>query len=257
MVKILTSVVVTLLTMTHFAVSATNTETTLTLPISSSHQPIPEFTAKYSIFRKGDLLGSGTRKLKYLTNGEAQYSYKTDIEWLIFTDIREESSTLLIDNHHVTPLHYLYTRSGTGSDRRTEWDFNPETHEAVTVSEDSDRHSINVNFDTSIQDKLSYHLQQRLNLIKGPIEKEYVYSVIQNSGKLKDYTYVYDGEEEITMPYGNIKTVRFKREVPKKKKSVYVWFAPELDYLLVCLRQSKNGVIQFEAHLSNYNDLIK
>lgn len=252
MVKVLTYVIVTYFAAVHFTVNATNQEQTITSPISSLHHPIPAFTAQYNIFRKGNLLGQGTRTLRYLDNGQAQYSYNTNIEWLIFSDIRHESSNIIIDDHQVIPLHYLYERSGTGSDKRTEWDFNPETHKAVSVSVDDERHAINVDFDNAIQDKLSYHLQQRLHLIKSPITDKYVYSVIQSSGKLKDYIYEYDGEEELTMPYGNIKTVRLKREVPKKKKAVYAWFAPELDYLLVCLRHTQNGAIQFEAHLDNY-----
>lgn len=226
-----------------------------TSSVLSNQQPIPAFTAKYNIFRKGDLLGSGLRSLAYLENGQAQYSYHTEIEWLIFSDLRTESSTLSINDYEVTPLHYLFQREGTGKDKYTEWDFNPEKHEAVAVSKDDEEHAININFENSIQDKLSYHLQQRLKLIKDPIQDHYVYSVIQNSGKLKNYVYEYDGEEELTMPYGNIKTIRLKREVVEKKKAVYVWFAVDLDYLLVCLRQTKNGATLFEAHLDQYNPI--
>ncbi len=68
---------------------------------------------------------------------------------------------------------------------------------------------------------------------------------------MKDYTYQYDGEEELILPYGLVKTVRYKREIKAKKRITYTWFAPELNYLLVKLYQIKAGNEQFEAQLSN------
>ena len=70
--------------------------------------------------------------------------------------------------------------------------------------------------------------------------------------------YQNDGEEELVLPYGLIKTVRFKREVLEKKRVTYAWFAPELDFLLVKLYQVKAGVEQFEAQLTTLtvNDVI-
>ena len=52
------------------------------------------------------------------------------------------------------------------------------------------------------------------------------------------------------LPYGLIKTIRLKREVIEKKRITYAWFAPELNYLLVKLYQTKAGVEQFEAQLT-------
>ena len=52
------------------------------------------------------------------------------------------------------------------------------------------------------------------------------------------------------LPYGLIKTVKFKREIVNKKRITYAWFAPELDFLLVKLYQIKGGVEQFEAQLT-------
>ena len=53
------------------------------------------------------------------------------------------------------------------------------------------------------------------------------------------------------LPYGLIRTLRFKREVKEKERVTYAWFAPELDFLLVKLYQTKGGTEQFEAQLSN------
>ena len=53
------------------------------------------------------------------------------------------------------------------------------------------------------------------------------------------------------LPYGLVKTIRLKREVVEKKRVTYAWFAPELNYLLVKLNQTKGDVEQFEAQLKS------
>jgi hypothetical protein len=109
---------------------------------------------------------------------------------------------------------------------------------------------ITLNFSDGLLDKLSYHLQNRIDLITNPEQKRFVYPVIGSKGTVKNYEYQYDGEEELILPYGLVKTIRLKREVNEKKRITYAWFAPELNYLLVKIYQVKSGAEQFEAQLS-------
>ncbi len=75
--------------------------------------------------------------------------------------------------------------------------------------------------------------------------------MISTSGSIKNYVYQYDGEEEVMLPYGLVKAIRLKREVIKKKRITYAWFAPELNFLMVKLYQVKSGIEQFEAQLNS------
>lgn len=213
-----------------------------------SQQLIPEFSAQYTVLHKSAPVGSATRKLSYQTDSSISYHYKTHVEWLIFSQTRSETSILTIDNSKVTPQHYIYTREGTGSDKRYEWRYNATKGEAQDIERKRDHE---IDFSNNLQDKLSYHLQHRLNLMINAKEKRYIYPVINTSGAIKDYIYEYDGEEELILPYGLIKTIRFKREVKEKERVTYAWFALELDYLLVKLYQMKGGTEQFEAQLSS------
>ena len=224
-----------------------------TVDVTPQTFPITPFTAQYNIIHKGDPVGTATRELKQLENGNIHYSYQTNIEWLIFSDSRTESSTLKFENNTVTPLHYIFTRSGTGKDKQTEWKFIPEQNKAISIENGENVHSINIDFSTAFHDKLSYQLQQRLNLINNPAQENFVFPIFQNSGKTKNYVYTFDGEEEIILPFGNLKTIRLKREVVEKQKVTYAWFAPDLNYLLVRLHQIEGNVDQFEARLTKYN----
>ena len=209
---------------------------------------IPAFNAKYTILHKSKSVGEATRALSYLDNGLAKYSYHTDIEWLIFSDVREETSLVKLDGHKVTPTDYEYKREGTGSDKYYKWRY--DTANNIAIDEKKDR-TKTIDFPENIQDSLSYHLQHRLNMIDNPDQKQFVYPVIKTSGSIKNYVYQYDGVEELMLPYGLVKTIKLKREVVEKKRVTYAWFAPELDYLLVKLHQIKGGVEQFEAQLKS------
>jgi len=224
-----------------FSLATTNKQIT-------NQQVLPGFSAKYTVSHKSDPVGSATRTLSYQTDGIINYHYKTHIEWLIFSQTRTETSILTIDNNKVTPRHYIYTREGTGRDKRYEWRYNAATGEALDIERKRDHQ---VDFSNNLQDKLSYHLQHRLNLMSDANQKRYTYPVINTSGSIKDYVYQYDGEEELILPYGLIETIRFKREVKEKERVTYVWFAPQLGYLLVKLYQMKGGTEQFEAQLSS------
>ena len=224
-----------------FANDATNTEQYVIQP----------FTAKYNLIRSADIVGTATRTLEYLAPDQAKYSYKTDIEWLIFSDNRQETSIVKLDLHKVTPMQYNFQREGTGRDKNYAWQYNIPDNIAKNIKENK---KLTVDFPVNIQDKLSYHLQNRLNLIQHPEQKLFVYPVISHSGKIKNYVYQYDGEDELMLPFGLVKAIRLKREVIEKRKVTYAWFAPELNYLLVKIQQIKSGVEQFDAQLTSVEE---
>jgi len=208
---------------------------------------IKAFTAKYAILHKSKKIGEGTRKLAYIDENTLEYSYKSDISWLIFSDSRSETSTLKYHNDVLTPLKYEYKREGTGRDKHYLWQFDAKNNTATDVEK---KRTLNIDFSLPLQDTLSYHLQHRLKMMEHPEQKQFVYPVIKTSGKVQNYVYQYDGEEELMLPYGLVKTIRLKREIIEKKRITYAWFAPELNCLLVKLYQVKGGTEQFEAQLT-------
>ncbi|WP_448213393.1 DUF3108 domain-containing protein [Colwellia sp. MEBiC06753] len=227
--------------------SAENLTANLTEKNATTSAVIKPFTATYSILHKSKPVGTGTRTFEYLPDGKGKYSYSTDIEWLIFSDKRSETSIFYLDDGKVTPYHYIFEREGTGKDKYYEWQYDIENN----IAKDIDRkRTKKVNFPVNIQDKLSYHFQNRLHLIAHPKQEHFVYPVISTSGSIKNTVYQYDGEEDLMLPYGVVKTIRLKREVIDKERITYAWFAPELNYLLVKLYQIKGNVEQFEAQLT-------
>ncbi|MFT5759051.1 MAG: hypothetical protein ACI9LM_003800 [Alteromonadaceae bacterium] len=213
--------------------------------------PIKPFVAEYNILHKSDSVGKGIRQLKYLEDGNFEFSYNTQINWLIFSDTREEASTVSFDGKKLIPLQYVFKREGTGSDKKEHWLYNIENNHAINASKEK-KLDYYLDLPDGIQDKLSYHLQHRINLIHNLQSKEFDYSVISNSGEVRNYAYSYDGTEDVSLPYGVVKTVKFKRV--KNKRTTIIWFAPELNYLLVKLYQKKGSFEQFEAQLMSVKE---
>ena len=221
----------------------------------SSFQPskmIPAYRATYTLLHKSDPVGTAIRELTYLDGTKARYHYETDISWLIFSDKRSETAIVSIENNQVIPIRYAYYREGTGRDKSYQWLYDFDKKEATDLKKDK---IINLNFTDGLLDRLSYHLKNRIDLINNPDKKRFIYPVISNKGSIKNYEYQFDGEEELILPYGLVKTIRVKREIVDKKRITYAWFAPELNYLLVKLYQVKAGAEQFEAQLSNVESL--
>ncbi|MEW6995583.1 DUF3108 domain-containing protein [Colwelliaceae bacterium MEBiC 14330] len=208
---------------------------------------IPAYRASYTLLHKSDPVGKAVRQLKYLNDSKIEYHYETDISWLIFSDKRIETSIVALKNNQLLPLNYDYQREGTGRDKSYKWQYDFLNNKATNLKNNK---QITLNHTDGLLDKLSYHLQNRIDLITNPQQKRFVYSVIGTKGTIKNYEYHYDGEEELILPYGLVKTIRLKREITEKKRVTYAWFAPELNYLLVKLYQVKSGAEQFEAQLS-------
>lgn len=208
---------------------------------------IPAYRATYTLLRKSDPVGKAIRELTYLDDNKIEYHYETNISWLIFSDKRSETAIVKIENNQVIPLSYDYQREGTGRDKSYQWQYDLAGKTATDLKKNK---KISLDFTDGLLDKLSYHLQNRIDLINNPGQKRFIYPVISTKGSIKNYQYQYDGEEEIILPYGLVKTIRLKREIIEKQRITYAWFAPELNYLLVKLYQVKAGTEQFEAQLS-------
>lgn len=213
---------------------------------------ISPYRATYTLLHKSDPVGKAIRELTYLEGNKARYHYETNISWLIFSDKRSETAIVSLKDNQVTPLRYAYFREGTGRDKSYQWLYNFDNKTATDLKKDK-IHTLN--FTDGLLDRLSYHLQNRIDFINTPEQKRFIYPVISHKGSIKNYEYQYDGSEELMLPYGLVKTIRLKREIVEKKRVTYAWFAPELNYLLVKIYQVKAGAEQFEAQLSELEQL--
>ena len=212
---------------------------------------IDDFTAKYNIVHGGDIKGKAVRKLKTRDNGDIEFSYRTDIEWMIFSDHRNEETVNQVVDGVVIPKLYISSREGTGSDKYYGWSYDYAKKTATNLKKKKPKPQ-EVEWPEGLQSKLSFHLQSRFNLINN--RKNFNFEVISTNGKIKNYNFEYIGKEDLMLPYGNIEAIKLKRKKPDSKQVTYVWFAPSLNYLMVKLYLYESDFKQFHAELVSVSD---
>lgn len=214
---------------------------------------VDDFTAKFNIIHDDDIVGKAVQTLQNLPDGSVKFTYKTDIEWLIFSDHRNEITTNKIVDGLVIPLSYKSTREGTGKDKFYEWIYDASAKTATNVKKNNKVK--NIDWPKGLQSKLSYHLQSRLNLINN--KKDFNFKTLSSSAKIKEYKYEYIGKEELMLPYGVIEAIKLRRKKPNSKQVTYAWFAPSLNYMMVKLHQIESSFQQFQAQLVSFEPPLK
>ncbi len=151
------------------------------------------------------------------------------IAWLFPDRIVEESQW----RYHAgrpRPDHYRYRHDGRKKRRRVEIRFDWQRHLALhLVNDDPWRLKI----PDRAQDKLVYQLSLMLDLADGIEAPEYR---IADGGRLKDFRFQRQAEEDLETPLGPLRTIRLIRLDDKRRTTI--WCAPAYRYLPVRIAQT-------------------
>lgn len=216
-----------------------------TNPAQAETDPLPPFKATYSTeFDLGvSLSGEAVRELHREADGFWRFSSEASA---MLAGIREVSRFDYHSGEMIQPLAYDYQRKVLGKSRRASLEFDWLTGKVTTVVKDT---PWKMAVSTGTQDKLSYQLQMRLDLKAGQQRMSYQ---VADGGKLKTYDFTVTGEEEIKTPFGTFNTVRVMRDRGEDAdRETLIWFAPELDYLIVRLQQTESDGKTYGLLLKN------
>ncbi len=217
------------------------------LPTSLIAGELTEYQASYDILRKGKNHGEAVRELKKVGEQTYQLTYHSNIEWMIFSDKREETSVFTFLDNKVTPHHYNMVRTGTGPDKDYKIDF--DTQNKVVTSSTSE-YPLKCEWTDEFQDAISYQVQVREGLKKG--ETYFSFPLIDKKGNRRDYNFEVVGKEMISLPIGNVEAIKVKRLYDNDKHQALAWFAPEMDYMLVRMWKGEKGMEQFEVQMNSF-----
>lgn len=209
---------------------------------SSELQPI---SATYSAtMDKGlSINGSATRTLEQQEDGSWLYEFNVDS---FIADIRE-SVTFRWQNQRVVPLEYRYTLEGLMvKDRSRAISFN---QAADTVSGSYEGDSFTMDMAEHALDPLGFQLQLRQDLKAG--KREMTYAVVDDGNFEHDRFAVLEQETRTTR-FGELDTIKVEKvRDDDSKRETLMWFAPELDYLLVRLVQVEPDGSRYEVILDD------
>ena len=206
------------------------------------------YRAEYEVSRKGSVQGSALRELTKNADNTYVLTYQSDIEWMIFSDERNERSRFKLENSQAVPLEYAMSRKGTGPDKQYNLVFDQKNKQ---ITSSKKKHALKVDWKDNQKDLLTYQFQLRQDLRAG--KTSFSYPIIDKNGNQRNYDFEVDGKETITLPIGNVETIRVKRLYDNNKRQAMAWFAPEYDYLLVKMYKGKEGIEQFQVQLKQYD----
>lgn len=202
-------------------------------PLSSSYSA--------AIDKGVSIKGNAVRRLEPRADGTWLYRFDVDS---FLADI-EESLHFRWQNNRVVPLRYRYKLSGLMiRDRERSIDFNRDTQ---TVSGHFEGDKFQMDLKENALDPLGFQLQLMQDLKAG--KREITYSVT-NDGDYDESTFAVLGEETLETALGELKTLKAQKvRDPDSKRETLMWFAPELDYLLVRLVQVESDGTRYEIKI--------
>lgn len=214
----------------------------ISLVSASDTSHLKPFIAKYKAFRNGNELGHALMTLEKLDDHYKLY-YESDVSIFFLSDRRTETSLFKVSKGEFQQLEYNYVREGTGRDKYLNLKFDSQNNRILIDGEND------INWQKEWDNQLyRFDLQRKLRTA----EQNISYNLINYRGQLKTYGFEVVGEEVLDLPFGKLNTIKVKTIRSSKRRETFSWFAPDLDYQLVRLRQLKEGDEQGDIKLSEY-----
>jgi hypothetical protein len=213
---------------------------------SGSQQPdLTAMSATYgATMDKGlSISGAATRTLEQQADGT--WLYRFDVDSFI-ADITE-SVSFRWENGRVRPLSYRYSLKGMLVPNRSRaMNFN---WAAGSISGSFEGESFTMDMAENALDPLGFQLQMRQDLKAGKREMSYT---VADDGDYDRDRFAVIGKEAMNTPQGEMATIKVEklREGDSKRQTL-MWFAPELDFLLVRLVQVEPDGSRYEVNLED------
>jgi hypothetical protein len=212
--------------------------------LAGAEQPYPEFTADYNATWTGGWFPinvDAQRSLRYQEDGSAVLTFEADsaIAGL------EEISTFRFLENTIQPLQYRYLRTGLFKepDRNQLFDWSQKK-----IINGENQQTFEGHWHDQVQDNLSYNLQASIDLKQG--KTQFTYPVFDRN-KVKDFKFQLVGFEALKTQVGTLRTVKVEQiEKKKNKKTTFIWFAQDYDYLLVRLQQKQKDGQMYQIDLT-------
>lgn len=226
----------------------------MTLYSTAFADPLPLFTARYTLSKAGIPLGENIRTLTKTTDGGYLYQSVTHATGLLAKFVKQE----IVErsewdyegegqNAQPRPLEYLSRRSGK-NDKWIKQIFNWEKNTTTNITSSKSWYTP---LRPKIQDKLSYQLAIMTDLQSGRKALDYL---IADNDKIKNYRFAILGEEQVKTAMGTLRTLKIRRVGDSRNTTV--WCAIDFHYLPVVLEQhdEENGRLKMQIESVQFGD---
>ncbi|WP_343034724.1 DUF3108 domain-containing protein [Alteromonas ponticola] len=219
----------------------------LAAQVSAVAEPLIPFEAEYRAYKWDDDIGTAALKLEKLSKNQYSLTYSSDVSKFFLSDKRYEHSIFTFEDGQFIPSQYYYSRSGTGADKKLKLKFVEQPERQILVNESSA-----LDWKAELDNQL-YRIDLPRQIAAG--KKSLTYDFINYRGEPKTYQIDVVGTETLSLPYGELSTIKVEIVRQSSTRETYAWFAPELDHNLVRLQQFKDDDEQGDIKLTSYSRL--
>lgn len=209
----------------------------------------PSFKATYKVFRNKTPVGEGQRTAYQTPDGRLYICSQSKLKWFILSDKRKEQSWLTYRDNRVKPLEYQFDRTGTGPNKETHLVFDAGKQQLIPLATDK---PLTAAWSADLHDPISYQVQMRMDVAAGKQTLSYPVVV---KGKRKLYRFERQGEERLSLPIGEVDTIKLKRIRESSSRETFVWLAKDYDYAVARIWQAKDGEEQADLQLAEFSRL--
>lgn len=213
--------------------TAANAENTSEKSVLSALKP---YSIQYKVIHDDDDVGTASRQLTQLSNGQWQIAMESDISYYFLSDKRQETSRFAVDDEQILPLVYqrlseTSLRSDTTLLQNFDWD---NLIEQGSYKGDQWDQPLKVGY----LDQLTQITWVREHLLtQRPIPA----IDISYRGSIRHHEFKVLGQETITTGKGDVKTAKVQLNETKRDRQTNFWFALEHNMLPVQVQRIKEG----------------
>ncbi len=208
------------------------------LATAADRLPVAPFEARYEVYASGFSVGEAVITLT--ASGPSGYRMSSDarpnglVALLASGRIREQASGE-IHAGAVRPLQYERSldagKKSSHMQLRFDWPAGQ-----VEARNNADQATLPLT--PGIVDPLSLQLLVMGDLQRGQIPAQYR---LIDKTEIKTYQIRNQGEETLSTPLGELRTIRINQYTPGKTRMTTFWVAPDRQYLLARIAQEKDG----------------
>lgn len=194
------------------------------------------YSIQYDVIHDGDDVGTASRKLIQLSNGQWQLAMKSDISYYFLSDKRQETSRFTVENKQILPLVYQrHSKTSMRSDSTLMQNFdwaNKIEHGSYKKKEWS-------------QPLKAGYLDQltQLTLVREHLLTQRPIPAIDISyrGSVRHHEFKVLGQETLNTKKGPIKTAKVQLKETQRERQTNFWFALEHNMIPVQIQRIKEG----------------
>lgn len=192
------------------------------------------FRAEFEVKVKGIYVGISARQIEVKKNRIEFFATATPggLAKLFFSDVVTETSIMERVGSRIKPLTYTYDQTG-GKDIKHESVFFDWQRGLIKFSDGGGKE---FPISNHAYDVLNFQLELMRTLQQG--NQEFVFDVADYRG-LYTYRSQVVGKEQVSLPFGELETLKVDSRNRKDGKHFIFWCAPTLDYLPVRVEYTK------------------